>query len=367
MTQRGGFSLQTRRLKYTYTFGLDIQQADLSTRNLSLENSLSRQYLNVLPSALFTYNFGSNRNLRINYRSRINAPSVAQLQPVPDNANPLNILLGNPDLKPEYINNLSAMFNSFNSTSFSSTIAVLNISHTNNKIVNASTITPTGAQVTSFANTQGYLQANGFMAISRRIRPIKSNISFNSNFYYNNGLSYINEQANKASRLLLGQGMNLTSNISEQLDFAIGGNINYQQASYSLQKAQNTSFFNKTVNLDLFYQLPFNFTFTTEFTYIHNSGRSAGFNQNYVLWNAGISRQFFKNKQGELKLSVYDLLKQNSSIIRNVADTYVEDVQSQVIRQYFMLSFTYNLRKFGGSNLFSSARPGSHSIQLPRN
>jgi hypothetical protein len=62
----------------------------------------------------------------------------------------------------------------------------------------------------------------------------------------------------------------------------------------------------------------------------------------------------FKHKQGELKFSVYDLLNQNRSITRNVSDFYVEDVQSRVLRQYYLLSFTYHLRRFGGN---AGARP----------
>jgi uncharacterized membrane protein len=50
---------------------------------------------------------------------------------------------------------------------------------------------------------------------------------------------------------------------------------------------------------------------------------------------------------GELKLSVFDLLKQNKSISRNVTDSYIQDVQNQVLQQYFMLTFTYKLKTFG--------------------
>ena len=44
---------------------------------------------------------------------------------------------------------------------------------------------------------------------------------------------------------------------------------------------------------------------------------------------------------------MFDLLKQNRSITRNVTETYIEDVQNQVLQRYFMLTFTYNLRNFG--------------------
>lgn len=45
--------------------------------------------------------------------------------------------------------------------------------------------------------------------------------------------------------------------------------------------------------------------------------------------------------------SNFDLLNNNNSIIRNVTDYYIEDLQTQVLNRYFMLTLTYNLRKFG--------------------
>jgi hypothetical protein len=65
------------------------------------------------------------------------------------------------------------------------------------------------------------------------------------------------------------------------------------------------------------------------------------------LWNAAIGKKFLKNKAGELKLSVFDLLKQNQSITRTVTNTDITDSQTQVLQQYFMLTFTYSLKNFG--------------------
>ena len=82
-------------------------------------------------------------------------------------------------------------------------------------------------------------------------------------------------------------------------------------------------------------------------SYQANSGLSAGFNQKFSLWNAAIGKKFLKNKVGELKLSVFDLLKQNQSIFRTVDARFIEDAQNQVLQQYFLLTFTYNLKNFG--------------------
>ena len=77
------------------------------------------------------------------------------------------------------------------------------------------------------------------------------------------------------------------------------------------------------------------------------SGLSGGLDQRYTLWNAAIGKKFLKNRAGELKLSVFDLLKENQSITRTVTGTEITDSQSDVLQQYFMLTFTYNLKNFG--------------------
>lgn len=86
------------------------------------------------------------------------------------------------------------------------------------------------------------------------------------------------------------------------------------------------------------------------------SGLSAGFNQNFVLWNAAIGKKFLPGNKGELKLSVYDLLKQNQSISRTVDNGYIQDIQNQILQRYFMLTFTYNLRNFGTAATRASNR-----------
>jgi len=87
----------------------------------------------------------------------------------------------------------------------------------------------------------------------------------------------------------------------------------------------------------------------SDFDYIYNSGLTSGYNASLPLWNAFFAKQIFKKKDGEIKLSVTDILNQNVSVSRNVTNNYIQDVQNNVLQRYFLLTFTYNLRKFPGS------------------
>ena len=351
VTNRGGLTWQTKRLKYTYAFGLDAQQATLNSDNLSMERNLNRSFSNLLPNALFTYNFGKSRRLRLNYRTRVNAPSVNQLQPVANNTNPLNIQLGNAALQPEYAHTISLNYNQFDAATFRNMFVFLNASRTDNKIVNSTSFTPTGAQTTLPVNTNGYYTVNGSLVFGRPLKlgAQKTNLNLSTNLTYNQGMSFINSQSNQAKNWLIGQGATISSNFTEKLDLNLSGNINWQSAKYSLQPQQNTTFLNQTVTLDVYYQLPLKFTFSTNVYYNHYGGSSASYNQSYTLWNATLARQLFKQNQGELRFQAFDLLNQNQSIVRNVTDTYTEEVRSRVLNRYFMISFVYNLRSFSAS------------------
>jgi hypothetical protein len=61
-----------------------------------------------------------------------------------------------------------------------------------------------------------------------------------------------------------------------------------------------------------------------------------------------------KNKQAELSLMVFDILNQNQSISRTVTELYVQDNQTLVLQQYFMLTFTYTFKSFRGEGDQSS-------------
>jgi len=53
-----------------------------------------------------------------------------------------------------------------------------------------------------------------------------------------------------------------------------------------------------------------------------------------------------KNNKAELKLFVFDVLKQNNSISRTISNVAITDVFSNVLTRYGMLSFTYVIGNF---------------------
>ena len=88
----------------------------------------------------------------------------------------------------------------------------------------------------------------------------------------------------------------------------------------------------------------------SEVTHYRYDGLGAAFNQRYWLWNAAIGYKFLKNKLGEIRISAFDLLNQNTNISRTVTETYIEDNRTRVLNRYFLMTFTYTLRNYGVGN-----------------
>ncbi|MBK5271421.1 MAG: outer membrane beta-barrel protein, partial [Bacteroidia bacterium] len=111
-----GIRVRTQKRKYNYSLGLNWQQAELAGKVITgaKDSLISKTFRNFLPNARVQINFSNFKNFSINYSASTNQPSMQQLQPVPDNSNPLNIREGNPDLKQEYTHNIMAHLNWIN-------------------------------------------------------------------------------------------------------------------------------------------------------------------------------------------------------------------------------------------------------------
>ena len=76
----------------------------------------------------------------------------------------------------------------------------------------------------------------------------------------------------------------------------------------------------------------------------------AAMNTNELIWNAQISQSFLRNKSLTVSLQLYDILRQQSTVSRQLTAMQRSDTEYNSITSYGMLHVIYRLNLFGGKN-----------------
>ncbi len=346
--------------KMNLSFGSGVQFGDLTSINRTKNLDLSQHYTNIYPTANFNYKFTPTSNLRFNYSGRTAQPNVQQLQPVIDNSDPMNVKVGNPLLKQSFTNSFRMLYTNFDNVKFRNMFASVNASFVGNAIVNATTTNlKTGVDTLIPVNMNGSYNISAFFNYGIQLKHPKSNLNFTTNFtdsrsvglvrtFDSVGAQPLNKQ-NITTNYTIGESVKWTTNLKDNFDLNFTATPTYNIAKYSIQPSQNANYFSLILGVEPTYYTKSGWVLSSNFNYTYYGGRATGYNTSVPLWNASIAKQVLKNKRGEIKFTVFDLLNQNVSVTRNITDNYIQDVHTKVLTRYALLTFTYNLRTFKGA------------------
>lgn len=334
--------------KMRFSVGSGVQWLDQNSLNTTKSILVNTHFINVTPTANFMYSFSRTQNLRIFYMGRTGQPSVTQLQPLKTTSDSINFQIGNPDLKPQFTHSLRALYTSFDPTTQRVIFATINASATVNDIQSSITQNPNGGKTTTYANLNGTYNLSGYFNYGFALNKPKSNLNFTTNVNYSQSQTLVNNVSNFTYNTTLGQTIKWTTNLKKIFDMNFSSTTTYNIARYTLQANQNANFYTETLSAEITWYSKSGWIVASNFDYTYNGNRAAGYNTSVPLWSPSVAKQVFKNKSGEFRLSIFDLLNQNTNVTRNITANTIQDVRSNVLTRYVMLTFTYNLRNFAG-------------------
>src|SRR5690606_41584500 len=106
-------SLNYKMEKVDINFTNNLRNDNLFQRNNYQDMELSRDFLTYNPSMRVTYNINKNKRLNFSYNHSNTLPSLSQIQPLRQNTDPLNIIVGNEALTPARNDNFSMIINNY--------------------------------------------------------------------------------------------------------------------------------------------------------------------------------------------------------------------------------------------------------------
>ncbi|SFE87054.1 outer membrane beta-barrel protein [Thermophagus xiamenensis] len=353
---------------FNITLSLSAEKSKLkANREYPESYDLKKSFTSFRPRIWLNWKPGEGKNLMAMYNASTQEPSANQLQDVVDNSEPLFLTTGNPNLSQQTIHRAMARYTDVNAETGRNVAFILfleigsdyivNHTYTNNESVPKGYTVPDGGQLTIPENMDGYWDLKGVINFGTPVTWLGSNLSLNTDLGYNRTPGMVNDQVTKKETWSFNQGVQLSSNISEDLDFSLFWNGGWDEVHSTLD-TQEESYYTQTSGCKVNWIFGDDWVFNSTLNHLWYVGLSESIDPNYTLLNASLGKKIFKDRSGEIKLGVYDILKENQSISRTVTETYEEQSRSLVVQRYAMVTFTWTFRDFFGQRMERPERPG---------
>jgi hypothetical protein len=342
--------------KFNLGVGSGLQLTDFTSVNTTKDITVAHNYVNLTPTANFIYNFSKTRHLRFNYSGRTGTPTPSQLQPLTTTSDNVNFQTGNPDLKPQFTHSLRVLFTSFDPVSQRLMFGTVNASTIVNDIQSSIVTYAKGIRRNTFVNLGGTYNLSGYFNYGFALKKPKSNLNFITNLNYSQSQTLQADSTQAANNAFshdytrnttLSETVSWTTNIKKNFDMNFSSASTYNIARTTGQT--NLNYYTQVLSAEITAYTNSGWLIATTFDYTFSGNRAPGYNASVPLLNPSIAKQLFKKKNGELRLSVFDLLNQNTAVTRTVTANQITDSRTNTLRRYAMLTFTYNLNNFAGS------------------
>ncbi|MGV3695584.1 outer membrane beta-barrel protein [Flavobacterium sp.] len=344
-----GFAISKSKLNLYVYGGQAITRFDNHSLYLGNVVDLNKKYILPIFDVWGGYNFTKTKGIWLNYNYEVYFPEASQILPVENLANPLNTLVGNPDLEPNKYHQVYFSFRDFDYATRSGYSVYAGGSIYDSQIVSSTIFDENRRRRTSYENITGtydtWLGFNWSKTIKKEQHNFKFSLGFNSGYDLQKG--FTNGELYEAHVFDLTPRLNFTYDYGEL--FSINPSYRYtlNDTKYTNYVVSSASSFVHRFNLQTTNYWPKNWVFGNDFGYTYNSNIADGFKKDFYLWNTSLAYSFY-DKKFTLKVKVYDMLNQNQNATRTITPTTIRDEENIVLKRYAMFSLTYKIEKFAG-------------------
>ena len=349
---QAGLSHSTDKSYFQIAFPVSVARQHMHYDDTVLDTLARRRYTTFEPSASWA-RWGRNFSFA-NYSVSVSQPDFPSVMPTDDTMNPLAIHINNPSLKASithYMNgNLSWTVDSLKRTISLSFDATL----TQRSWGTRTTYNPsTGAYTYLMDNINGNWSAS-IEGSYRQPIDRKRRLTFTQRpavgyvhsvdfpvLYVVSPTQHAESEHSTVHNLTLGDYMKLEYQI-DKLTVSTSGNIVYRLSNSSREGFQRINAVDFDYGLVLNYTIPWmEVTLATDLRMFSRRGYySALMNDDHLIWNAELSRSFFKGKLAA-KLTAFDLLHQLSNTQYTVNAQGRTETWNNCIPRYVMFTLSY--------------------------
>ncbi len=348
LANQGGAVFNLRKEKTNVTIGTKVSSVNFEQANLYTNQILNRNFINWNPQASLRYKFTNQKNFSLSYNGNTTQPNINQIQPVLENTDPLNVYLGNPNLRPSFRSNLSFNYSSYKILSDQNIYFYGSYSFTNNPITNNTITDAAGKNTYQAINLdETAINYSVYGYTSKKIKSLNLNVSLGLDANGSKQYNVTNNALNITRLNSYNPNMSLSQN-NDKYNFFISAGPTYTDISSSLQTRTNSKGWglNSSANFRIKFPGKVEIYSNAEYEY---TAKTQTFDQTFerLIWNASIAKKFFKAENFQIKLSGNDLLNQNAGFRRSANNNMITQNRYTTIQRYFIGSVIWDFNKMG--------------------
>jgi len=330
-------NLQGKIKQLTYVVGSDWITYGFQQKDILHDSTGRYRYDNLASHVMLTFMFDPHLGLQLGYSSLTQAPSLSQLEPVINNNDPLHISIGNPELKPGFIQNIG-----FNIRRISTWMLNLgfNIAILDNSISSKTSTDSLGRQITQPVNVDGGRFVQGNFAANRKILGV--DFGFRASTSFTRTMNYVNSDLTGNNTYSNGAGISLGKYVIDEYSIRVSTNFAYLDQTSSINPATPLRYWTQqhSGSLSFFFVRQYEINSTFSYTWQEKTSTFPG-NTSVLLWNNYISRNFLHDKL-VLKAAINNLLNANAGISRMNTGNITTESSSNILGRYWMFSAIYH-------------------------
>lgn len=348
LTNSAGIAYSLFEKKFKMNFGTDVGYSAFHQTNKYTDSSIIRKFANWYPQANMSYQFTPQRRISFYYNGATQQPAINQIQPVLTNIDPLNIIIGNPALKPAFENNVQLSFFDYKVLKDQSIYLGLHSNFTKSAISNKSYVDSFGRKINQYVNLNGNRSVGVNLRYGFKWKKPDVNINSFSDINTNRYVNIVNNQLNVTQSNDYTFGIGFYKDKEKKYSFSLDPSATYTASNSSIQQGVKTKYWSFDADPTIQLYLPHKFQIHTDCDFNLKQKTSVfDNNTNVVFWNAWIGRTFMKKDALLVKITGHDLLDRNIGFNRTVNSNFISENTYSTIRRYFLLSVVWNFNKAG--------------------
>jgi hypothetical protein len=349
--QRPSLGLRYDKGGFRFDLSGGIIHQTLESEDVLLDTRFDKEFTDPYLRANVNYKFGKFGRAYINYSNSINIPSVRQLQPVEDRTNPQNIVVGNPELDASQQHNVYFNLSQYDWEKGSGFYSGGGFTYTDNSVAAITTTDVDLIRKTTYTNIDGvyngYLYTSFSKTWKKDGREIGFDFGIDGNLSLNKG--FTNASAFQSESYSISPELTFEYSLKDYIDVELEYEVTANRTQFDIATITEQEFVNQRVAIDITTSWPKHIILGMRGEYNKFGNISGDFDDDSFVLIGSLGYKFAKDK-ATVKLKAYDILNQIIDTRRLITNDFVSDTSSLVLQQYFMLSCTYKISKFGGKD-----------------